>query len=83
VKIEFSPVKDASNIAKHGIALSRAVDLEDAIVVEDDRFAEPRFRLYGLIDGIWHGAAVTLRGRAVRVISLRRAHRKEVRKYVS
>ncbi len=83
MNIEFSPTKDAANIAKHGISLSRAVDLEDAVVVEDDRFTEPRFRIYGLIDGIWHCAAVTLRGRAVRIISLRRAHRKEVARHVS
>lgn len=83
MNIEFSPAKDASNIEKHGISLARAVDFEDAVVVVDDRFTEQRFRIYGLIDGAWHCAAVTMRGRAVRVISLRRAHRKEVKHHVS
>lgn len=82
--IEFDPNKEAANLEKHGISLARAADLEDAVVVVDSRFEEEeRFRIYGLIDGEWHCAAVTLRGRAVRVISLRRAHRKEVKRHVS
>jgi uncharacterized DUF497 family protein len=28
VEIEFDPAKDAANIAKHGISLARAADLE-------------------------------------------------------
>lgn len=79
--IEFDPAKDEANIQKHGISLARAVDLSDAIVVKDDRFEEPRFRIYGLIDGEWHCAAATLRSRSVRVISLRRAHLKEVKRH--
>jgi uncharacterized DUF497 family protein len=81
MQIEFDPAKDEANIAKHGISLARAVDLSDVMVVRDERFEEQRFRLYGLIGGEWHGAAVTLRGDAVRVISLRRARLKEVRRY--
>jgi len=37
--------------------------------------------LYGTIDGIPHCAAVAMRGSIVRIISLRRAHRKELRRY--
>jgi hypothetical protein len=51
LEIEFDSAKDAANIAKHGISLARAADLDHVIVVEDDRYAERRFRLYGLIDG--------------------------------
>lgn len=82
MEIEFDPAKDAANIEKHGISLSWAADLEQAIVVEDDRFAERRFRIYGLIDGLNYCAAVTLRGSVVRVISLRRAHAKEMKRHV-
>ena len=81
MKIEFDPGKDAANRDKHGISLARAVDLADVIVVADERFEEPRFRLYGLIDGVPYCAAVTLRRDAVRVISLRRAHAKEIRRH--
>lgn len=79
--IEFDPAKDASNIAKHGISLSRAVDIELLAYVDDDRFAEPRFRIYGLIDGVAYCLAGTMRGAKVRVISLRRAHQEEMDRY--
>jgi hypothetical protein len=79
--IEFDPAKDSVTIAKHGISLARVVDLADGLFVEDDRFAEVRFRIYGTIDGIAYCAAVTLRGQKVRVINLRRAHAKELRRH--
>lgn len=81
MEIEFDPAKDAANIEKHGISLERAADLEVLAYVEDDRFAEPRFRLYGLIDGVAHCVAGTDRDGKVRVISLRRAHAKEMKRY--
>ena len=80
--IEFDPDKDAANIAKHGLSLARATDLDVLAYVPDTRFEEPRFRLYGLIEGEAYCAAGTDRGGVVRVISLRRAHAKEMRRYV-
>jgi uncharacterized protein len=82
VKIEFDPEKDAINYDKHGINLARAVDFSDIIVVEDGRYGEARFRLYGQIDGDWYCAAVTQREDAVRIINLRRAHSKEIKRHV-
>lgn len=79
--IEFDPAKDAANVEKHGISLARATDLDLLAYVADDRFAEPRFRLYGLIDGEAYCVAGTDRDGKVRVISLRRAHAKEMRRY--
>ena len=76
--LEFDPDKDAANVAKHGISLSRATELELLARVMDDRFAERRFRAYGLIDGALHCLAYTLRGEMLRAISLRRAHWKEL-----
>jgi uncharacterized protein len=81
VEIEFDLAKDAVNRAKHGVPLARAAELTDVIVVEDDRFGEQRYRLYGWIDDVRYCAAVTLRGDIVRVISLRRAHRKEFNRH--
>lgn len=78
---EFDPAKDKANIANHGISLAHAVELAGIVVVEDTRFAEARYRLYGTIDGIPHCAAVTIRGKAVRVINLRRAHTKELHRH--
>lgn len=79
--IEFDPAKDAANIAKHGISLARAAELEVQAYVADERFAEPRFRLYGLIDGQAYCVAGTMREGTIRVISLRRAHAKEMRRH--
>ena len=76
--IEFDTAKDAANIAKHGVSLARAADLETAVVVGDDRFAERRFRAYGEIDGKLYCLAFTLRGENVRAISLRRARGEEM-----
>jgi uncharacterized DUF497 family protein len=82
VEIEFDPEKDAVNCEKHGVSLARAVELSDIIVVEDGRYSEARFRLYGQIDGDWYCAAATLREDVVRIINLRRAHSKEIKRHV-
>jgi len=79
--IEFDPAKDALNIAKHGVSLARATDLEVLARIADHRFEEPRLRAYGLIDGEAYCLAYTLRGGVVRAISLRRAHAKEMRRF--
>lgn len=81
MQIEFDPDKDVANIAKHGLSLARSVDLDVQAYVEDRRFAEPRFRLYGFIDGEAYCLAGTDRGGVIRVISLRRAHAKEMRRH--
>ncbi len=82
MEIEFDPDKDAANIAKHGISLARAADLELLAYVVDKRFSEPRFRLYGMIDGRAHCVAGTDRDGKVRVIGVRRAHAKEMHRHV-
>lgn len=84
MKIEFDSAKDEANIAKHGISLARAADLEMLAVKRDDRFAygEERFRAWGLIDGEAYCLAFTTRDERVRPISLRRAHAKEVKRHV-
>ena len=82
MQIEFDPDKDAANIAKHGVSLARSVDLEVQAYVEDRRFAERRFRLYGRIDGEAYCLAGTDRDGTIRAISLRRAHAKEMRRHV-
>jgi uncharacterized protein len=82
VDIEFDAAKDRANRAKHGLSLSRAADLEVLARVVDVRFAEDRRRAYGLIDGVTYCLAYTLRNGVVRAISLRRAHAKEMKRYV-
>ena len=59
------------------------MDLETAVGVEDIRtgYGERRIRIVGYIDDLLHVAIITLRGERVRVISLRRANRREERGY--
>ena len=83
--VEFDPDKDAINIAKYGVSLSRASELEILAFIEDDRseYGETRYRAWGLIDGRTYCLAFTHRGDKVPAISLRRAHKKrEMDRYV-
>ena len=84
--IEFDPVKDLANQTKHGVALSVAgeLDWEAALVWIDDRFEYGETRMIALAPktGILYYVAFVDRGEARRVISLRRANRREVKHYV-
>jgi uncharacterized DUF497 family protein len=84
VEIEFDPAKDAANFAKHGVSLSAAAQVEVEAVVQDERadYGEARFNAFGLIDGVAYCLTFTVRGRAVRAISLRRARSREYRRHV-
>lgn len=83
--LEFDPDKNARNLRERGIAFDRfaEMDLESAISVEDMRtdYGERRLRVLGEIDGELHAAVITPRGDRIRVISLRRANRREERAY--
>lgn len=82
--VEFDPAKDEANLAKHGISLSRAADFEILAFLEDARrtYGETRYRAWGRIDGQYDCLAVTYRRNRLRAISLRRAHSKEIDRYV-
>ena len=87
VLIEFDPLKDAANIAKHGVSLRDAerFDWDTALEREDDRFdyGEVRFVAIGLIDGRLHVMVFTegSQDHAVRVISLWPEEKHEKRFY--
>jgi uncharacterized DUF497 family protein len=85
VSIAFDPEKDASNIAKHGISLTRAeeMDMSTALIHEDDRFdyGETRYVAFGDIDDTLHCLVFTFRGSRVRAVSLRKANKKEIGRY--
>jgi uncharacterized protein len=80
----YDPAKDAANLAKHGISLARAFDMDVAAFAVDDRFdyGEERVRAFGTIDGAVYCLVYTVRGGAMRPVSLRRAHAKEMKRYV-
>ena len=85
IKIEFDPAKDASNSRKHGVSLAMAAELNwSAAQVEvDERFdyEEDRFIGYAPLGDRVYCVAFTYRGDAIRVISLRKANRREVQRY--
>lgn len=82
--IEFDPAKDEANIAKHGVslALAEGFDLTTAKIELDDRFdyGEDRFVALGLIGADVFVLIFTPRA-VVRVISLRKANRRERESY--
>lgn len=59
------------------------MDLGTAVIDPDFRYAygESRFQALGLIAGRLHLLVFTMRGDVLRVISLRKANLKEVRRY--
>ena len=86
MRIEFDPAKDTANRFKHGVSLALAadLDLEAALVWVDDRSDYAELRVIALApktDTLYFVAFVD-RGDARRIISLRRAHRREVKHYV-
>lgn len=82
--MQFDPAKNEANIAKHGVSLGRADEMVIQAVIEDDRqdYGEIRYRAFGLIDAVAHCLVFTDREGVLRAISLRRAHRKEMKRYV-
>jgi uncharacterized protein len=83
--ITFDPEKNAKNIAERGLSFEWVAELDwdTALIVEDTRrdYGETRLRVIARLRGRLHAAVVTPRGEDLRVISFRRASRKEVRLY--
>ena len=86
MRIAFDPAKDALNQAKHGVSLALAgeLDWEAALVWIDERFEYKETRLIALAPatGILYYVAFVDRGAVRRIISLRKANRREVKHYV-
>ena len=84
--IEFDPAKDASNQLKHGLSLALApeLDWDAALVWVDARYEYSEARMIALAPdtGILYYVAFVDRGEVRRIISLRRANRREVKHYV-
>lgn len=88
MRFEHDPAKAAVNLRKHGISLADAEGVfEDpfAVTLEDpDAEDEPRFVTVGLgSGGVILVAVWTERGDEIRLISVRRATRKERKHYES
>ena len=84
---EYDNSKSQTNKVKHGI------DFEEAKGLWDDPYSfdlpslhnkdEPRFLLLGRIDTRHYAAIITNRNGKVRIISVRRARKKEIELYES
>ncbi len=86
MRIEFDSAKDAANRAKHGVSLALAAELdwETALVWVDERFDYGEARMIALAPktGTLYYVAFVDRASTRRIISLRRANRREVKHYV-
>ncbi len=80
IHFEFDPAKSASNQTKHGIDIIEAQTLwqgEHVVLPANVAGGEIRYIIFGTINGVHHAAIFTYRGAIVRIISARRASRKE------
>ena len=81
----FDAGKDAINQAKHGVslALAEALFAGPHISITDDRFndGEAREVAFGGINSRLFACVYTDRGEERRLISLRKANRREVKRY--
>ncbi len=86
MRIEFDNAKDAANRKRHGVSLGFAAELnwDFAMVWIDDRFDYDESRMRALVpaDSVLYFVAFVDRDDVRRIISMRRATRKEVRTYV-
>lgn len=82
--IEFDPTKDAANQQKHGVSLELAADFDLRRVLTypaRSTQGEVRTQVTGEIGGTVYSAIVTERAGTLRIISVRRASRKEREQY--
>jgi len=86
MEFDFDPAKDAVNIAKHGISLGDAalLDWDAAAIWPDTRFdyGEARMSALGYIGTRLYFTAFVDRGHVRRVITFRKANKKEFNSYV-
>jgi uncharacterized DUF497 family protein len=86
VEIDWDETKRITNLSKHGLDFADVTKLEwaTALIEADTRFdyGEVRLRATALVGHQVHMVVFTIERRAVRIISYRRASKREVRHYV-
>ena len=86
MRIEFDPAKDSVNRANHGVSLAMAeqLDWDAALVWVDSRFEYDELRMIALAPetSTLYYVEFVERGEVRRIVSLRRATRHEVKRYV-
>ena len=86
MEFEWDDAKSDACFAQRGFDFAYAIRafLDDDRIVGRDRrwdYGEDRYRLLGAIEGRVVVVIYTVRGSAIRIISARKANRKEVREY--
>jgi uncharacterized protein len=85
VEFEFDPAKEARNLAQHKVSLALAVHVLATRIgeIEDTRrdYGERRIVAFGYLGARLHCTVYTMRGPTLRVISPRRANRKEMQRW--
>ncbi len=85
MKIEWDEEKRLSNLARHGVDFADAKELFAGPMLRgrDDRedYGEERFIGYGLLRDRLMAVAFTIRGKTIRIISLRKANSRERKRH--
>ncbi|MEN6467495.1 MAG: BrnT family toxin [Smithella sp.] len=84
MEFEFDPEKSAGNKAKHGIDFQEAQALwkdPDLLEIPVKTSDEERFLVIGIIDGKHWSGVITYRSGKIRIISVRRSRKEEVKLY--
>jgi uncharacterized DUF497 family protein len=85
VGISYDLAKDARNIELRGLSFQRAAEFEfeTAVFTIDVRqdYGEIRYRALGFLDGRLHTLVFVETAKGIRVISFRKANKREVRHY--
>jgi uncharacterized DUF497 family protein len=86
LRFDWSKSKAKDNYAKHGVSFKLAERVfEDPFAIEvlDDRkdYGEERFVIIGMVDGTVFYVAYTEREKTIRIISARRATKREQERY--
>jgi uncharacterized DUF497 family protein len=83
-QFEFDSRKSESNKIKHGISFTEAQLLwsdNQRVQIPARTNDEPRFVVIGIIEDRHWSAVITYRGEKIRIISVRRSRKEEVKLY--
>lgn len=85
MNLSFDAAKSERNLATRGISFENAGEFawNSALIVEDLRrpYGEQRYQALGLIGNRLHMLVFTPRERKAHVISLRKANKREIKRY--
>ena len=85
MEINFDPAKNARNKQERGLSFESVAefDFESAYFEVDSRrdYGEMRIRALGLLDGRLHALVFVETATGIRIISFRRANKREVKRY--